>query len=142
MSEPAEPSDPRVFFAAERTLLAWLRTGLAVIGVGFLVARFGLFLQLLRHPGEDMSPPMASSGIGIGFVLLGSGMIALSVWQHGAFIRRLTFEQRPHSYNMRYAVWISALVSLLGMALAAYLLISVFTGEAIPGGSHPGTPAL
>lgn len=36
-------SDPRVFFAAERTLLAWIRTGLTVMAFGFLVARFGLF---------------------------------------------------------------------------------------------------
>lgn len=142
MSEPADQSDPRVFFAAERTLLAWLRTGLAVIGVGFLVARFGLFLRMLRHPGEDISPPIVSSFIGIGFVLLGAGMIALSAWQHEAFLRKLTFDQRPTSYNMRYAVWISALVSLLGMALVVYLLVSVFTGEAVPGNSYPGVPAL
>lgn len=37
------PSDPRVFFASERTLLAWLRTGVALIGLGFVVSRFGLF---------------------------------------------------------------------------------------------------
>ena len=40
-------NDPRVFFAAERTLLAWLRTGLTVMALGFMIARFGLFLQLL-----------------------------------------------------------------------------------------------
>lgn len=36
MTNPEE--DPRVYFAAERTLLAWLRTGLGLIGVGFAVA--------------------------------------------------------------------------------------------------------
>ena len=40
----SEP-DPRVFFAAERTFLAWIRTGLALMGFGFVVARFGLFLR-------------------------------------------------------------------------------------------------
>ena len=47
--------DPRIYFAAERTLLAWLRTGLGLMGVGFAVARFGLFLRLLdrrHHEGE------------------------------------------------------------------------------------------
>ncbi|HAB15828.1 MAG TPA: hypothetical protein DCE44_05190, partial [Verrucomicrobiales bacterium] len=39
-------ADPRVFFAAERTLLAWIRTGLTIMGFGFVVARFGLFLRL------------------------------------------------------------------------------------------------
>ena len=37
--------DPRVRFAIERTLLAWVRTGLALMGFGFVVARFGLFLR-------------------------------------------------------------------------------------------------
>ena len=45
MTEP--PDDPRVPLAAERTLLAWVRTGLALMGFGFVVARFGLFLHEL-----------------------------------------------------------------------------------------------
>lgn len=40
--------DPRVYFAAEPTFLAWIRTGLALMGVGFAVARFGLFLRGLN----------------------------------------------------------------------------------------------
>ena len=36
------PSD---YLAAERTFLAWIRTGLALMGFGFVVARFGLFLR-------------------------------------------------------------------------------------------------
>ncbi|MFY8202182.1 MAG: YidH family protein, partial [Pirellula staleyi] len=47
-----EAVDPRIYFAAERTLLAWLRTGIAIIGLGFLVARFGLFLALSRNPQQ------------------------------------------------------------------------------------------
>jgi putative membrane protein len=39
------PTDPRVYFAAERALLAWIRTGPAKMGFGFVVARFGLFLH-------------------------------------------------------------------------------------------------
>ncbi|HLX94690.1 MAG TPA: DUF202 domain-containing protein, partial [Verrucomicrobiae bacterium] len=33
--------------AAERTFLAWIRTGIALMGFGFVIARFGLFLQEL-----------------------------------------------------------------------------------------------
>lgn len=114
-------------------MLAWLRTGLAVIGIGFLVARFGLFLRMLRHPGADLSPPLASSLIGIGFVLLGATLIGISAWQHARFIRALTFTQLPQAYSTRFAIVISAFVALLGMALAVYLLLSVFEGTALNG---------
>ena len=39
-------NDPRVYFAAERTLLAWVRTGIAIMAMGFVSSRFGLFLAL------------------------------------------------------------------------------------------------
>jgi putative membrane protein len=37
------------YLSAERTLLAWIRTGLALMGFGFVVARFGLFLQQITQ---------------------------------------------------------------------------------------------
>ena len=46
-------ADPRVYFAAERTFLAWLRTGITVMAFGFVVARFGLFLRLLRAQASN-----------------------------------------------------------------------------------------
>jgi putative membrane protein len=36
LQSPSEP-DPRIYFAAERTFLAWLRTGFALMGFGFVV---------------------------------------------------------------------------------------------------------
>jgi uncharacterized membrane protein YidH (DUF202 family) len=42
IKKPDDALDPRVYFAAERTLLAWVRTGLALMGFGFVVARFPL----------------------------------------------------------------------------------------------------
>ncbi|MGO9612672.1 MAG: YidH family protein [Dissulfurispiraceae bacterium] len=44
--------DPRIFFAAERTVLAWIRTSIAFMGFGFLIERFGTFVHVtlgMRH---------------------------------------------------------------------------------------------
>jgi putative membrane protein len=117
-------SDPRIFFAAERTLLAWVRTGLAVIGIGFLVARFGLFLRMLRSPSTELEPALASSVIGIGFVTLGAAIIAVSAWQHARFCGKLPASQRPAHYGTAFGIGAAALIAALGLALAGYLLPS------------------
>jgi uncharacterized membrane protein YidH (DUF202 family) len=50
---PEADNDPRIYLAAERTLLAWIRTGLAMMGFESVVARVGLFLrELAGLPGR------------------------------------------------------------------------------------------
>ena len=117
----AQDDDPRVYFAAERTLLAWIRTGLTVVGLGFVVARFGLFLRIMR--GADGPEPMGSTWIGVGLVLLGSTAIAIAAWQHAAFCRSLPTSALLQPYFMRWSVWFSAIIAAIGLALAAYLLV-------------------
>jgi putative membrane protein len=117
-------NDPRVYFAAERTLLAWLRTGLSVVGIGFLVARFGLLIRVMRASEIETTPPVVSTLIGVGFVLLGTLMIGVAGWQHARFCRRLPADQRPIMYSMWLSQAVAGVVSVLCAALAAYLLLS------------------
>lgn len=117
----SENHDPRVYFAAERTLLAWHRTGLAVIGIGFLVARFGLFLRLVRGD-RDAAPLLSSTALGVGFVLLGTAAIAVAGWQHWKFRRDLPPEDLPRRYSSMPSVALTALLALMGLLLALYLV--------------------
>ena len=122
-----DTSDPRVFFAAERTLLAWLRTGLTIMAIGFVIARFGLFAQLLSAQSGEVLPEsrsVISAILGVGFVLTGSLAIIAAAIHHQRFIATLPQIDIPSSYSKRLALTLSLIVALLGIVLAAYLLLS------------------
>ncbi len=84
-------NDPRVQFAAERTFLAWIRTGLALMGFGFVVARFGLFLKEVASSSQ--TPGVKSYGFslwaGSAMVLLGAMVNLAAVARHLEVIKRL-----------------------------------------------------
>lgn len=118
----AAPEDPRVYFAAERTLLAWVRTGLAVMGLGFVVARFGMFLQMMGRDREG-APHIGSTVIGVGLVVLGAVAVALAAWQHVRFCRTLSPDERPRANLSSWSVVFAFLLAIIGVMLAGYLLL-------------------
>ena len=121
------PEDPRVRFAGERTLLAWIRTGLAMMGFGFVVARFGLFLREIAVVGH--LPATHSAGlslwIGTALVLLGVVVNAIAAWQHYRFLQRLD-RSEPYS-PPRWSLGIVVAIALgtLGAGMVGYLLIGL-----------------
>ena len=121
-------SDPRVFFAAERTLLAWIRSGITIIGLGFVVSRFGLFLRLLPAAASGMPgavhPHWLSNTLGIALVLLGSAAILAALFNHRAFVRSLPAEDVPYLGLPWLTPALALSLSLLGLLMAAYLALA------------------
>lgn len=125
---PISDSDPRVFFAAERTLLAWLRTGLTIMALGFVVSRFGLFVQLLAAQSRAPVPAThstLSATLGLAFVIVGTLTIVVAVVQHQRFTATLHQVDLPPAYSRTIALVLSLFVAALGVALAGYLLFAL-----------------
>jgi putative membrane protein len=122
MEKPAE-QDPRVYFAAERTFLAWIRTGLGLMGVGFAVSRFGLFLRELSAshlPGQTTGLSLWS---GVMLVALGVVVTLSAVLRHFQLVRELRSGTWRAGRVSTDAVILGLLLAAGGIAMAFYLTL-------------------
>ena len=122
----SELNDPRVFMAAERTLLAWNRTSLTLMAFGFAVERFGLFAHmLLARPGEQM-PRGGSFWVGLAFIGLGVCAAFGSVYQYRRMLRTLRPVEIPPGYAVHFGTLLALAVGLLGLGLVVDLGLQAF----------------
>ena len=110
--------------AAERTFLAWIRTGLALMGFGFVVARFGLFLQQIQFIQHAPSPQPygLSLWFGTALIVLGVAVNLLSAWHHLRLVRELNRGGPVPSRPSTQAVLVALFLALVGLAMAIYLV--------------------
>jgi putative membrane protein len=118
----AYTADPRVLFAAERTLLAWQRSAIALMGFGFVVERFGLFLQMVAHQPLSGSQRGFSLGLGVMLLLLGAAVALISARQFRQVAKSLDPAVVPPGYWTQVGVALNVIIALIALAFAAHFL--------------------
>ena len=116
--------DPRVLFAAERTLLAWQRTAIALMGFGFVVERFGLFLRVVSNQPLTVSQRGFSLWLGIALLLIGAAVAITSALQFGRVVRGLGEREIPRGYWTSLGVWVNYALAIAALALALNFVTS------------------
>jgi putative membrane protein len=116
---------PADYLAAERTFLAWIRTGLAFMGFGFVVARFGLFLQEIR----TVDPSLETRVTGGHSVWFGTALIAAGVLidifaciHHVNLVHQLNRGAIDFTRPSKGAIAVAIFLAVVGVTMAVYLL--------------------
>ena len=114
--------DPRLLQANERTMLAWIRTGIALMTFGFVIARIGVWLRALGATTHAAAPDaFGTAWIGGVFVVLGVVGNAVSVRRF--LMNRKAIRGQQDLRDDSFPVVFALLVTVMGAALGGYLLV-------------------
>lgn len=119
-------ADYRDHAANERTFLAWIRTGVTIMTLGFFIEKFDVYLARLRaaaSAGEAVQLPKAGiHSISVFLVVLGILIIAAGTLRFVTVTRKLETAE-PRSYGgMKFALSLSAALGCVGVVLLLFLL--------------------
>lgn len=124
MTRKPEIDRQREHQANERTFLAWLRTSVALIGFGFAIARFGIFLRQLQASVTQQPTQkhayLNSENLGVSLVVVGIVTIALAAWRYNQVFWQIeSGNYRPN----RFMVWLLAVVMMILGILSIPLIL-------------------
>lgn len=119
-------SDPRIFFAAERTLLAWVRSGLAVMALGLVIDKFGLLLSVLTSStvNHHQTHQDISHYFGIILILVGTLIVMGAQYNHQAYVLCLPPEDLPKQVIVRLDCFLTFSIATIGVLLTIYLVVA------------------
>ena len=116
-------SDLSNSLAEERTFLAWIRTGIALMGFGFVVARFGLFLRELSSLRTLPQIPSSALSVPLGVGLLVAGVLVniLATLRHVRIARALSSGAPIATKPSTMGIVVALILAAAGLAMAIYL---------------------
>jgi len=111
------------FLANERTFLAWIRTSIAVVSLGF-VARFSVWLRQLAfqlHGGAQAGHTGVSLPFGLAMMALGAILAPLAAWRYHAVNKKI--EEGEVTADRGLIVLVTLMVAMLAIGMIVYLSV-------------------
>lgn len=110
---------PTDHLANERTFLAWIRTSIALMGFGFVIVKFALFIrQIATVLGSKVSIPGKGNSAVIGVVMVALGAIMALL----AYFRYRNIEKQLINNNYFPSNWLTTVVTL-SIVIGSILLV-------------------
>ncbi len=121
--QDVDSRDSTTYLAEDRTFLAWIRTGIALMGLGFVVARFGLFLRELEATQSGSPVETTSFSVVLGTALIVCGVLVsiLASFKYMRRVRDLRQGVRTMGKPSKLALFVATTLSAAGLAMAVYI---------------------
>ena len=122
------PDDKKAteYLANERTFLAWIRTSIAIISLGFVVAKFGVWLREFAtriDPNIQTHNQGASLWMGVAMMALGGVLSLLAIWRY--HVVNMAIERGEVKADRALVLMVTLGVVLLALTMIIYMLLTV-----------------
>lgn len=123
MNTQTELAKERNRVAADRTLLAWIRNGMTLIGFGFGLDQ--ILKALHSNFGTVTSLKYLTQTLNLAFVGLGAYVVLLAIVDYKDELRRL--QQPVYRYQRRLTIGVVVAPALIFLAIGAFVVIWIST---------------
>ena len=115
------------YLANERTFLAWIRTSIAVISLGFVMARFSLWLKELSiNVGGAARAPIPHTGVSLKMgelmMVFGGILPILAAWRYHVVNRAI--DEGLARADRWLVVLVTVVVAILAAAMSIYMFVT------------------
>jgi len=119
---PPGPNTLRDHLANERTFLAWMRTVIAIIALGFVVAKFGIVLR--EETGVHIKPGTIRAAAIVGVILIGGGCLTAVLATLRFLQMRRDIDNQLVNFRPQLDIVLAVVVGLVSLILAVYIAVT------------------